>query len=121
MNEFNLQPNIETPLFGVVSRLYEQKGLDLLIDILPQLMAETHASFVLLGSGDPNEELAIRELSKSFPQRIGSFIGFDDGLARRIFAGSDFFIMPSRFEPCGLAQQYAMRYGSYPFAEEQEG
>jgi starch synthase len=121
LNEFNLQPNIETPLFGVVSRLYEQKGLDLLIDILPQLMAETHASFVLLGSGDPNEELAIRELSKSFPQRIGSFIGFDDGLARRIFAGSDFFIMPSRFEPCGLAQQYAMRYGSLPICRRTGG
>ncbi len=121
LNELNLQPNLEMPLFGVVSRLYDQKGLDLLIDIMPQLMAETHASFALLGSGDPKEEDAIRELSASFPHRIGSFIGFDDGLARRIFAGSDFFIMPSRFEPCGLAQQYAMRYGSLPIARKTGG
>ena len=96
----------------MVSRLYDQKGLDLLIELLPQLMAESHANFAILGSGDPHEEQAIRELSASFPHRIGCFIGFDDGLARRIFAGSDFFLMPSRFEPCGLAQQYAMRYGA---------
>ncbi|NDH00341.1 MAG: glycogen synthase, partial [Opitutae bacterium] len=105
LNEFKLDANVEAPLFGVVSRLFEQKGLDLLIEIMPQLMAETHASFAILGSGSSEEEQAFRDLSSSFPNRIGSFIGFDDGLARKIFAGSDFFIMPSRFEPCGLAQQ----------------
>ena len=84
-------------------------------------MAETHACFAILGSGDSKEEQAIRDLSISFPDRIGSLIGFDDGLARRIFAGSDFFIMPSRFEPCGLAQQYAMRYGSLPIARKTGG
>src|SRR6056300_1227705 len=88
---------------------------------MPQLMAETHASFAILGSGSSEEEQAFRDLSASFPHRIGSFIGFDDGLARRIFAGSDFFIMPSRFEPCGLAQQYAMRYGSLPIARKTGG
>jgi starch synthase len=121
LKELNMQPQHESPLFGVVSRLYEQKGLDLLIEILPQLMAETHACFAILGSGDSKEEQAIRDLSISFPDRIGSLIGFDDGLARRIFAGSDFFIMPSRFEPCGLAQQYAMRYGSLPIARKTGG
>src|SRR6056300_1890679 len=88
---------------------------------MPQLMAETHASFAILGSGSSEEEQAFRDLSSSFPNRIGSFIGFDDGLARKMFAGSDFFIMPSRFEPCGLAQQYAMRYGSLPIARRTGG
>jgi len=121
LNEFQLASTSDVPLFGVVSRLYEQKGLDLLIEILPQLMAETHSSFIILGSGNPNDEQAIRDLSTSFPERIGSFIGFDDRLARKIFAGTDFFIMPSRFEPCGLAQQYAMRYGSLPIARNTGG
>src|SRR6056300_1521869 len=88
---------------------------------MPQLMAETHASFAILGSGSSEEEQAFRDLSSSFPNRIGSFIGFDDGLARKIFAGSDFFIMPSRFEPCGLSQQYALRYGSIPIARNTGG
>ena len=113
--------NPDAPLFGVVSRLYEQKGLDLLLDILPQLMAETHANFTLLGSGESKLEKAFNELSQAFPDRIGTFIGFDDDLARRIFAGSDFFIMPSRFEPCGLAQQYAMQYGSLPIVRKTGG
>lgn len=121
LNELKMDPSLNSPLFGVVSRLCGQKGLDLLTEILPQLMAETHASFAIVGSGEAHEEQAIRELSASFPHRIGSFIGFDDGLARRIFAGSDFFIMPSRFEPCGLAQQYAMRYGSLPIARKTGG
>lgn len=120
-NELKMQNNLEAPLFGVVSRLYDQKGLDLLIEILPKLMSETNATFAILGSGDTSEEQAIKELSLSFPGRIGALIGFDDGLARRIFAGSDFFIMPSRFEPCGLAQQYAMRYGSLPIARKTGG
>ena len=69
---------------------------------------------MILGSGLEDQEKAFLDLAKSFPEQIGVKIGFDDSLARRIFAGSDFFIMPSRFEPCGLAQQYAMRYGSIP-------
>ncbi|MDA7823169.1 glycogen synthase GlgA [Opitutales bacterium] len=121
LNEFKMDENLESPLFGVVSRLCDQKGLDLLMEILPQLMAETHANFTILGSGEAADEQAIKELSASFPNRIGVNIGFDDGLARRIFAGSDFFLMPSRFEPCGLAQQYAMRYGSLPIARKTGG
>jgi len=121
LSELNLETQSEPPLYGVVSRLYHQKGLDILLNILPQLMAETHASFAILGSGDGAQEEALRGLSTSFPGRIASVIGFDDGLARRIFAGSDFFIMPSRFEPCGLAQQYAMRYGSLPIVRRTGG
>ena len=121
LKEFKMQESLESPLFGVVSRLFDQKGLDLLVEILPKLMEQTDATFAILGSGEHSEEQAIEKLSASFPHRIGAFIGFDDGLARRIFAGSDFFIMPSRFEPCGLAQQYAMRYGSLPIARKTGG
>lgn len=121
LKEMSLPANQSPPLFGVVSRLYRQKGLDLLIECLPDLMSESDAIFVILGSGSEEEENAFRKLAKRFPERIAVFIGFDDGLARRIFAGSDFFLMPSRFEPCGLAQLYAMRYGSLPIARKTGG
>jgi len=121
LEEMKLPPGSRAPLFGVVSRLYRQKGLDLLLRILPSLMSNSKANFVILGSGDGKEEQAFRELARAYPSRIGVFIGFDDGLARRIFAGTDFFLMPSRFEPCGLAQQYAMRYGSLPIGRRTGG
>ena len=115
-------PNIDkVPLFGVVSRLYHQKGLDLLAQSLPELLTKNNFQLVLLGNGDPAQENSFRELASKFPMEISVHIGFDDGLARRIFAGSDFFIMPSRFEPCGLAQQYAMKYGSVPVARKTGG
>lgn len=121
LEELEMGCSPDSPLLGVVARLYDQKGVDLLINLLPRLMDESDASFAILGSGDPSEEQVIRALSSSFPDRIGCLIGFDDSLARRIFAGSDFFVMPSRFEPCGLAQQYAMRYGSLPIARKTGG
>ena len=117
----NLPIQSEVPLFGVVSRLYKQKGLDLLLEILSALLNETKAQFVILGSGSKTEENAFLNIAKEFPDRLAAFIGFDDALARRIFAGTDFFIMPSRFEPCGLAQQYAMRYGSVPICRKTGG
>ena len=119
--EMELSTQITNPLFGVVSRLYHQKGLDLLLQALPEFLEETNANFVVLGSGDPAQEKAFQDFAISYPNRISVYIGFDDGLARRIFAGSDFFLMPSRFEPCGLAQQYAMRYGSLPIARKTGG
>ncbi len=121
LDEFKLNPSLQNPLFGVVSRLCNQKGLDLLVEILPQIMAETHASFVILGSGDSGEESAFARLASSFPDRIACRIGFEDDLARRIFSAADFFVMPSRFEPCGLAQMYAMRYGALPIARKTGG
>lgn len=121
LEEMDLPIQTDVPLFGVVSRLYSQKGLDLLVDILPSLMTQTNANFIVLGSGAKEEETSFTELARKFPERIAAFIGFDDGLARRIFAGSDFFLMPSRFEPCGLAQLYAMRYGSLPIARKTGG
>ncbi|MEJ6524488.1 MAG: glycogen synthase GlgA [Opitutales bacterium] len=122
LKEMHLPFEEKIPLFGAVSRLYHQKGLDLLADALPDLLSyNSNLQFVLLGSGDKNVESRFQELSKQFPQNISVFIGFDDGLARRIFAGSDFFLMPSRFEPCGLAQQYAMKYGTVPVARKTGG
>lgn len=120
IEEFKLA-NKNAPLFGVVSRLYHQKGLDLLLSILPKMLAQDGASFIVLGSGDDTQEKGFSELADLYPDRIGVKIGFDDTLARRIFAGTDFFLMPSRFEPCGLAQQYAMRYGSIPIARDTGG
>jgi starch synthase len=120
IEEFKLA-NKNAPLIGVVSRLYHQKGLDLLLSILPKMLAQDGASFIVLGSGDDTQEKGFSELADLYPDRIGVKIGFDDTLARRIFAGTDFFLMPSRFEPCGLAQQYAMRYGSIPIARDTGG
>ena len=115
-------PHISSlPLFGAVSRLYWQKGLDLLAKALPKLLERSDLQLILLGSGDPALEKKFSNLAKRFPKKIAVRIGFDDDLARRIFAASDFFVMPSRFEPCGLAQQYAMRYGALPVARRTGG
>jgi starch synthase len=111
--ELGLYPDPEAPLFAFVGRLVEQKGVDLLIGAIPELVADG-CRVVVLGTGDPRLEEPLRRLARSHPHRISVTLGFDEPLARRIYAGSDFFIMPSRFEPCGLGQMIAMRYGSLP-------
>jgi starch synthase len=121
LKEMNLSFDNSVPLFGAVSRLYHQKGLDLLADALPSLVSSSNIQVVILGSGEKVLEKRFVELAQQFPKNIATYIGFDDGLARRIFAGTDFFVMPSRFEPCGLAQQYAMKYGSIPVARRTGG
>jgi starch synthase len=121
LKEMGLPVEEKIPLFGVVSRLYHQKGLDILLKSLPELLVKNNFQIVLLGNGDPALENSFRELASKFRKKISIHIGFNDGLARRIFAGSDFFVMPSRFEPCGLAQQYAMKYGSIPVARKTGG
>ena len=120
LDDFNIKDK-DAPLFGIVSRLYHQKGLDLLLSNMPEILNSTKANFIILGSGEKEQEDGFVKFSESYPDRIGLKIGFDDTLARHIFAGSDFFVMPSRFEPCGLAQQYAMRYGSLPIARKTGG
>jgi starch synthase len=102
------------PLFGVVSRLASQKGLDLLAAALPVILDRLRVQLVLLGSGDSQMENTFRQATQVYHGRIGAHIGFDGNLARLIQAGSDFFLMPSRSEPCGLTQLYAMRYGTVP-------
>ncbi len=103
-----------TPLLGIVSRLVEQKGLALLDDAIPWLMTRTDAQLVVLGSGQPHLEHRLRRHAATYPRRIAVRVAFDAALAQRIYAGSDMFLMPSRFEPCGLGQMIALRYGSVP-------
>lgn len=106
----------QTPIFSVISRLYEQKGLDYLVRILPSLLQNTSMQFILLGSGDPWLAAQFQEFAKHYPQRVFVKIGYNEELSHQIEAGSDFFIMPSRFEPCGLNQMYSMHYGTLPIA-----
>ena len=111
--EMGLTEAADRPLFGVISRLTSQKGLDLLLTIadgIPHLPAQ----LVLLGSGDKLMEAGFAELAKRYPGQIAVKLGFDDALAHRIEAGADAFLMPSRFEPCGLNQMYSLRYGTPP-------
>jgi starch synthase len=114
-----VQENI--PIFAAVARLVDQKGLDLLAAIVPSMMEEMRAQVVILGTGDPALENAFRDLAKRYPGRVGAFIGFDEGIAHLIEAGADFFVMPSRFEPCGLNQMYSQVYGTPPIVRATGG
>jgi len=117
-HELGLDP--ERPLLGVVSRLADQKGIDLLVDALPALLAQGW-NLALLGAGDPQLEAALLDAFAAQPGRVAGLIGYDEGLARRIYAGADALVVPSRFEPCGLAQLIAMRYGTLPVAHATGG
>lgn len=107
----NLEPDI--PLLGVVSRFAEQKGLDLLMEVTPQLL-ELPVQLAILGNGDKKIQRTVRDLWRQYPGKIGAVIGFSEALSHQIEAGADMFIMPSRFEPCGLNQMYSQRYGTPP-------
>lgn len=114
LEEFGLPEDlIEYPLFGIVSRLVEQKGFDLAAEIVPDIAAHGGA-LVVLGTGDPAIEKNFLDLAKQFPERVSVKIDFQESLAHKIEAGSDFFLMPSRFEPCGLNQLYSLKYGTPP-------
>ncbi len=111
--EAGLDTEPAAPLFAFIGRLAEQKGIDLLLQALPALLAHP-AQAVVLGSGDAAYEAALGELADAHPGRIALRIGYDEALAHRIEAGADIFLMPSRFEPCGLNQMYSLRYGTVP-------
>jgi len=111
--EMGLPVNPEIPLFGTVSRLADQKGIDIAIPALEEMLA-TRLQFILLGSGDPTFERGFKELQQRYPDKVAVKIGYDHGLSHRIEAGCDFFLMPSRFEPCGLNQMYSLRYATIP-------
>ncbi|WP_152206597.1 glycogen synthase GlgA [Marinobacter changyiensis] len=101
------------PLLSFIGRLVEQKGVDWLISVMPELL-ERHCQFVLLGSGEARYEAPLKQLAQQWPGQMSLTLGYDEGLAHRITAGSDIFLMPSRFEPCGLNQMYSLRYGTVP-------
>jgi len=109
------------PLLGMVTRVVEQKGLDLVYQVLPWLIGHTNAQLVVLGRGDPTIEFAFVEQMRRHPERINVQLRFDAALAQRIYAGSDAFVMPSRYEPCGLAQLIALRYGCIPIVRATGG
>jgi len=111
----------DAPVVGVVSRLAEHKGIDLLAAVLPTLIAETPAEFVVLGSGDATLAAELRRLSVTHPARLSFTEGHDEKLAHEIFAGSDLTVVPSRYEPCGLTQMYALRYGTIPVVRSTGG
>jgi starch synthase len=110
--EFQL-PESSVLLLGVIARLTSQKGVDLVAAIIPKLMA-MDLQLVMLGTGEPELEATFQTLQARYPQRMGFRIGFDEGLAHRIEGGADMFVMPSRYEPCGLSQLYSLRYGTVP-------
>jgi len=114
LREFGLEhAPMDRPVVGIVSRLTGQKGSDLILEAAPALFRED-LYMVVLGSGEPSFEQMFRQIRDAFPDRVGLRLGYDDALAHRIEAGSDMFLMPSRYEPCGLNQIYSLRYGTVP-------
>lgn len=113
--QFGLDRNDDVPLIGLVGRLASQKGWDLIVPVLRWHLEENRPTqWVVLGSGDSQYEQALYELASRYPQKFALHVGFDDALAHRIEAGSDVFLMPSHYEPCGLNQLYSLRYGTVP-------
>ncbi len=121
LREFGLPGTaMDRPLIGIVSRLTGQKGADLIAEVAGPLFKED-ISLVVLGSGEPRFESVFRHIAQANPNRAGLFLGYNDGLAHRIEAGSDMFLMPSRYEPCGLNQIYSLRYGTVPIVRATGG
>lgn len=120
LSEYNVK-SLDAPLFGLVSRLVEQKGIDLFMPILEDVLYYSDAIFFMLGSGDKRYEDYFNYLASKYPSRFLTYIGYSDPLAQKIYAASDIFLMPSKFEPCGLGQMIAMRYGALPLVRETGG
>jgi starch synthase len=109
------------PLLGVVSRLVAQKGLDLVGAVLPEVLRRGQAQLVVLGSGEPALEAMFAGMQRAFPRQVCFYNGFQNQLAHQIEAGADMFLMPSRYEPCGLNQLYSLRYGTVPIVHRTGG
>jgi starch synthase len=110
----------KTPLFGTISRLAEQKGVDIQLGALVEMLS-ADIQFVLLGSGSPDYERGYHALARRFPDKVAVRTGYNESLAHRIEAACDFFLMPSRFEPSGLNQMYSLRYGTIPIVRATGG
>ncbi|MEO1287583.1 MAG: glycogen/starch synthase [Chloroflexota bacterium] len=111
----------DVPVIGVVSRLTFQKGFDLALPALDQLLSNTDVQLILLGTGEQELEDGFRTLARKYPDKASAFIEFDVALAQQIYAGCDLFLMPSHFEPCGIGQMVAMRYGALPLVRKTGG
>lgn len=120
LETLGFEAEVQAPLAGVVARLVEQKGIDLLIEAIPALVARG-VPLVVLGQGDPKWEEALRRRHTEYPGRVAVRIAFDETLAHQIEAGADLFLMPSRFEPCGLNQMYSQLYGTIPIVHATGG
>jgi starch synthase len=116
----HMDADLKAPIFAVVSRLTEQKGFDLLLPIIPLLIAQG-AQFAIQGSGDAALEKKFDDLAKRYPGRIAVNFGYDESFAHKMIAGADALLVPSRFEPCGLTQLYALRYGTVPVVRQVGG
>lgn len=119
-NHFNLPCDESIPVIGFIGRLVEQKGIDWLLACVDTLLAQK-AQLILLGSGEQQYETALQNIARQHPQNIAVTIGYSEALAHRIEAGVDIFLMPSRFEPCGLNQMYSLRYGTVPLVHRVGG
>lgn len=116
-----LNQDADVPLIGMVTRMVPHKGLDLVKETLDQLMGESNVQFVILGSGDWEYETFFKEMQAKYPGRLCACFGFIPELSRKIYAGADIFLMPSKSEPCGLSQMIALRYGAIPVVRETGG
>ncbi len=119
--EMGLPVRADVPVVGIVSRLVDHKGLDLVKAILEELLNTTDIQVVVLGSGDWQYESFFKDMAGKYPDKMGVRIGFVPALARKIYAGADLFLMPSKSEPCGLSQMVALRYGTVPIIRETGG
>jgi starch synthase len=112
--ELHLSPNLDAPLIGMVGRLASQKGWDLIIPLIESWIENSDMQWAILGSGDQSYQLKLQALAAKHPGKLGVRLEFSNALAHRIEAGSDIFLMPSHYEPCGLNQLYSLRYGTVP-------
>jgi len=118
--DLGLKENLDVPVIGIVSRLVSHKGLDLVCDVFHRIM-ELNCQFVVLGSGDAKYEQFFSAKQSQYPGRMALYLGYNETLATKIYAGADLLLMPSKSEPCGLAQMIAMRYGTLPIVRETGG
>ncbi len=121
LKELGLDGNLNRPVIAVISRFVSQKGFDLMEKVLPRLLTQRDFSLAVLGSGDPQLEAFFDSLRRQLPSRVGFYRGFNNKLAHWIEAGADMFLMPSRYEPCGLNQMYSLKYGTVPIVRETGG